>query len=225
MSVANILFMDDRILCLSDSMVYSGGEAVGLCETKCRIHPGGRFATVTRGLTDVADVVDDWLADHAGDIEEAEAAIQDVLALAADVKASTRPDLRVEATLMGWSDRHRDLRIVQFRMTKARPGWDVVLLNRGLHLHPDPGAPIPPPPHHHEAAMVKLALAQRAVLDRRGYKDMCIGGVMHLTTVTAGGVTQRIADTYPDYDADSARFGDPNAAEVAAFRQSGRIAA
>lgn len=225
MSVANILFSEDRILCLSDTMIYNDGQPVALCESKTHTHPSGRFAMVTRGLCHVGDALEGWIADQAGDINEAESAAATVLNLAAEVKATKRSDLRVELTLMGWSPRHKNLRVVQFRLLKSRPEWDVLVLDRGLYLHPDPGAPIPPPTRDPEGAMVKLALAQRAVLDKRGYRDMCVGGVMHLTTITEAGITQRIAGVYPGYDADAARFEDPNAAAVAAFRQQAGIAA
>lgn len=225
MSVANILFADDRILVLSDTMVYNTGQPVALCESKTHIHPNGRFAMVTRGLCHVGDALKGWIAEQAGDLNEAEAAAATVLNLAAEVKATKRPNLCVELSLMGWSPWHGDLRVVQLRLMKNRPEWDVVVLDRGLHLNPDPGAPIPPPTRDPEGAMVKLALAQRAVLDKRGYRDMCVGGVMHLTTITEAGAEQRIAGLYPDYDTDAARFGDPNAAAVAAFREQARAAA
>lgn len=225
MSVANILFLPGRILCLSDTMIYNSGKPVGLCETKCRIFRTGSFAVVSRGLCDVAAAFEGYLHSHPGvfDIDTAEDALPALMGMAVNIKSTTRPDLRVEMTLMGWSPIRQDLRVIQFGLFKHRPDWDVAVLDRGLHLHPHPGAAVPPPPRNHEDAMVRLALAQDAVLVKRGYKGMCIGGAMHLTTITRDGAEQRIIGLYPGYDEDAARFCDPNAAAVAAFR--GRAAA
>lgn len=226
MSVANILFLQDRILILTDTLTYQGGSPHGLCERKAVVASTGRFAMVTRGLCDVGDAAIDWIDERAGDLIEAEAAAAEFFDIAADVKASTNPTVNLELTLTGWSPRHNDLRAVQLRIFKNRSGFDVQLLDRGLHLHPAPGsAKVPPPPRNHEAAMVKLALAQHAVMEKREFRDMCIGGVMHLTEVNRDGVAQRIVGLYPGYDGHAAQFGDPNADAVAAFRLSERAAA
>ncbi|TWA55430.1 hypothetical protein FBZ84_12669 [Azospirillum baldaniorum] len=58
MSVANIFFMPDRILCLSDTLVYDNdtGRPAYLCDRKTSIF--GRMAVITRGLVRAGNAVD-----------------------------------------------------------------------------------------------------------------------------------------------------------------------
>jgi hypothetical protein len=67
-----------------------------------------------------------------------------------------------------------------------------------------------------EAQFIRLALAQWRVREQF-MGSLCIGGVMHLTSVTTAGADQRIVGTYPDYAEHASEFGDPNAEAVAAF--------
>lgn len=62
--------------------------------------------------------------------------------------------------------------------------------------------------------LIKLALAQWKIQAQFG-APLCIGGCMHITSVTPAGAGQWLAGVYPDYAEHAARFGDPNADEVA----------
>jgi hypothetical protein len=56
--------------------------------------------------------------------------------------------------------------------------------------------------------MAKIALAQWKVAQRFNW-NMCIGGRMHMTTITRDGITQEEVGRYPDYSTHTTQFGDP----------------
>ena len=210
MSVLNINFAPGRIDLLSDTLCYADGEPHSLCETKTHIPSSGQFSWTTRGLVRTGERFDEL----AGKCADADAA-----SLAARVFAEMLTDDEVangfEITVAGWSDR---LGTLAMQMVTKAPGEPVKAetFTEGVHLLPRPAKLPPMPSTVSEAQFIRLALAQWKVRDQF-MGQLCIGGVMHLTTVTAAGADQRIVGLYPDYDQHAEAFGDPNAEAVAAF--------
>lgn len=211
MSVLNFRIRPDRIDLLTDTMQYLKGEPVALCETKARVAASGNFAWSTRGLVRLGNVVDDLIANCPAADDAALVARVFVEKLADEVLG----DSGVEVSIAGWSDQLAGLAV---RIFKAQNGHPVTAMDftSGVHLRPAPGNAPPLPEWVSQAQFRRLALAQWKMRDQF-YGQLCIGGVMHQTTVTRDGASQQIVDLYPGYREDAARFGDPNAEAVTAF--------
>ncbi len=213
MSVFNIALSADFALTASDTMVYRRKQAVRLTDRKVHIAPSGRFVVSVRGSVMEAQAVAETLFSHA-DTFDAAAAFLSRLGGLNDA----------EINIVGWSDAAGTVRALQAVHDKHR-GVTRRELSPGVHLHPSPATrPVKLPERADEALMVRLCMAQHKAsieLDMR----MCIGGVLHLTTVTEAGCEQRIVATYPDYAQHAARFGCPNADLVAALVEPARAAA
>jgi len=220
MSVVNVAYRPDAVWFLTDTMVYEDGAPAGLTDTKAHIADGGRFAFTTRGNVMLGDALDDLLAEQPSVDEAVEVAVAFFETLP-DVVREKLLGYSFDATIGGWSARHDDLRVAFLYL---RPGHPVETrwLPHGVHLYPAPANAPALPAIVTEAQMIKLALVQHRIqerLDDLGIGRMCIGGVMHLTTVDHHGASQRLIATYPDYDRHAEDLGDPNADDVAAFRQ------
>lgn len=234
MSVVNILMTEDRIYCLTDTLVYTideetgrpKGRPSGLRRTKCQTFGNG-FAMATRGNVFAGDQADAAVAD-AADFDAAEALLLAYMPIARDFKKFFEPGAYLEVYLIGWSAAHGGPRAIMVDLPKDADDYHVQVLSPGLRLAPGyPGAVLPVPrpgtPEDRIAAgMVKIARSQFAVRESR-FPDMCIGGVQHLTTVGRDGADQRVIGLYDNYDALVEVFGeDPNAEAVAAFRGGAR---
>ncbi|WP_420564148.1 hypothetical protein [Thalassobaculum sp.] len=214
MSVLNILYTADRIELLSDTLQYAKGEPVGL--TVQKVHTADRFAWCTRGRCWIGDTFDP-VAARCVDLDEAE------IAAASWIDSIAEDDLighsGIEVTVAGFSGRSGGLAVMQFSREHAKP-VEAKVFEPGVYLLPSrEGIPALPATVTMQQ-FYRLALAQHAaekIGTGRGMDGMCIGGVMHLTTVTSAGADQRIVGLYPDYDQHAKAFGDPNAEEVAAF--------
>lgn len=223
MSVANIFFMPDRILCLSDTLTYEYGEEDRPAYlTDRKTHIFGRFAVVARGNVPACSAVKSALEDFSS-VDSVLPIAHGVHELILDHKRTEAPAMAVETTIMGWSNERGDL--IAFRWDIPKGGHSVTFreLPRGMYLGPSfliSSSP-PMPPDMDDARMVKVALAQHTTAQKMG-ANMCIGGVMHVTEITADSITQRIVGTYPDYDNHAADFGCPNAEEVRIFRGTSR---
>ncbi|GLR80133.1 hypothetical protein HUE56_21505 [Azospirillum oryzae] len=219
MSVANIFFMPDRILCLSDTLTYEYGEEdrpAYLTDRKTYIF--GRFAVVARGNVPACRAVKSAMEDYST-IDSVLRIGHDVHELILDHKRTEAPTMAVETTIMGWSDEKGDLVAYRWEMPRGQDRVTFRELPRGMYLGPSFLTSSPPmPPDMDDARMVKVALAQHATAQKLG-ANMCIGGVMHTTEITADRIMQRIVGTYPDYDNHAAAFGCPNAEEVRRFRE------
>lgn len=227
MSVSNILMTESSIFCLTDTLVYQieddgRGHPVGLGPAKALTFTGG-FALSARGSVLAARQVADAIA-HAADLDDAEIALLDFLPVWEQFRATSFNGGYVEAFLMGWSARHGGPRVVLADLQKHAAKFTVATLAPGLRLAPGyPGAilPIPKPgtpPDKLAAGMVKIAQSQFSVREAR-FPEMCIGGVMHLTSIDRDGARQRVVGLYDNYDALVEVFGgDPSADGVAAFR-------
>jgi hypothetical protein len=224
MSVANLAFMSDRILCLSDTLQYQGRKPVSLCDRKTDVPEHGRFALVTRGLCVLGDAVSE-LACRYEDHDEAERHLAAWFLAFADLSKDD-PARAVEATIMGWSELHQDLRAVRFLLNRTRP-LKVEVLGRGWHVSPKHPKFVMPATVREDtdtARMVKVALAQQMALNGLNDLNECIGGCMHVTTVTRAGAVQELAGIYPDYAEHAALRGDPNEDAVEALLRR-RVAA
>ncbi|KAA1052955.1 hypothetical protein [Azospirillum argentinense] len=225
MSVCNLLILPDRVYCYSDTMQYSNGDPAGLASPKASPSINDRFTVVTRGLSDAGTVMFDFVK-GAADIHEAEGRAAAMMERARRIKAGNRPNMRLETTLIGFSDRHNVMRVSRFLLPEHGDTVTFRVLPVGLHLEPSPpGVTLAAPVDRFHERMVKLGLAQQAVAFQHGFTGMCIGGVMHATEVGRDGSRQRIAALYPGYADHAARFGDPCADAVASYLSREAIAA
>jgi hypothetical protein len=207
MSVCNIFLATDKIICLTDTVVYSGGagsKAMGLVSSKCFFNVAQTFAICGRG--DLAGFIDALsFLEQAANFDEA----KDVLSKVKQ-KISLKSLRRnvVELTLMGWSEQADALRSISLTVTHNKP--DVVSeFTPGLHLHPHvAGARLPDSVD--EDVMVKIALAQYKVKEKFAWDHLCIGGLMHVSVIKKDCIERYIAGAYPDYEPLCRHFTCPN---------------
>ncbi|RKQ73489.1 hypothetical protein [Oceanibaculum indicum] len=219
MSVANLSINASRILLLSDTMQYLDRKPAGLCETKTRINEAGHFAVTFRGRAGIGDALF-GLLDGADTLESA------LLRAEAFIRGFRLSEIGMgaEATLAG---RHTDIgQLAAYRIARYddQPELSTTLLAPGTHLLPAGPTSVPIPDAVSEAQMVKLALAQQKMSEMLG-SPLCIGGVMHLTEITADTISQRIIGTYPGYDLMARRFNCPNRSAIAALTEQKAVAA
>ena len=214
MSVVNLFFYPNRILCTSDTLAYRRNAPVKLQERKTHII--GAMAVAQRGNCAVNAAILNDLYEFE-DIDSAAPLLDGWYDYLPRRKASEDPDLTSETILMGWSTRQG--RIAAYRWEVTDDSSAFTDLPHGMHLHPHfNGETLPLPPEMPDARLVKIALAQHEMVSESRYR-MCVGGVMHCTTVTPEAIEQRIIGLYPDYDKHAEEFGCPNADEVAEFRR------
>lgn len=211
MSVANIAFTEDRILCTSDTLVYTDQKPTALGERKADVAQSRRFAWVGRGSVALGSVYDGWLA-QCEDLDAADDMVSWLMPIIGD--ADVR-DVCLELHLLGWSDARGALSVVRHLWDGASYGRKI--LEPGVYLHPYASSSQPPSGLTAQQ-LVKVALGQQQFARRLGL-PMCVGGLVHLTEVDRLGASQRIAAAYPDYEDDVARFGCPNYAAYQALRQ------
>lgn len=217
MSVVNISFLSKtEILILSDTMMYDGREPAGLMKTKVHSNHASTFAFGMRGhvptIMQFVDNMSGW-----PDLDHADEA----LSLALPSVPAGRFPLGHEVFLAGWSDRAGGLAVVEFCVRPDGAYYRATTKPGATLLNPRVKNSMAVPAVD-QARLIKLALAQVKLLD---HAPFCIGGVMHLTRVTPDSASQWVCGLYPGYHEAAARFGDPNADEVAAFLSSERVAA
>lgn len=209
MSVCNFSFTESEILVLTDTMQYRERDAAGLCQSKAWISGSGNFVWTCRGSVSVGSLVDDLIA-SSPDLDAAEEGMMDLFAT-----AKGGGPLGIELTMFGPSGPSRTLRAIRLSIAPGPGTFQFQEFQHGVHLWPGSRVPLGAlPPKADEQIMVKLALAQHKISEKYNL-GCCIGGVMHLSTVTSSGCRRRLIGTYPGYDEHAARFGDPNRDEVA----------
>lgn len=200
MSVCNLSFSPDRILCITDTLVYAKGVPIGLCATKAHA-VGDRFAWTGRGLSRLLAPFGRLLPEFEH-VDEAAAGAAEALDLA-DLESA--PDFDgIELTIMGIDAAGR----LGVRRVTRRPGsgTETEEIGPGVHLAPPPPAAVKLPPEADADRLMRLSLAQwRAKAHYMNWG--CIGGTMHLTTIIPGRIEQRVVGHYPDHDELVARFG------------------
>lgn len=198
MSVCNLSVTPSRILILSDTLQYRGGEPVSFCDSKTAISKAGGYAHTLRGPALVADFIQQAL-DSVTALHEAVGAVTGVLeAVDPETIAACRG---IEATLAGKLQPSGQLVAVRVRRMQGMLHPETVTLRAGVHLLPTgEGLDALLPPEADEKLMVRLALAQWKVREHFTL-PLCIGGIMHLTEVTPAGARQWVAGEYPDHDA------------------------
>lgn len=226
MTVINVSFLSEaEILIGSDTLQYCGGKPVAL--TASKVHTGTGFALAQRGLADLCAVLIGTVSDAAG-FDAAHDTIRAVVEADGDVIAEHAarhyPGFPAahEAYLSGWSAAAGRMAVARIVVGLDGAAAETVTVQPGRTIvqpEPRPGLVVP------AATRVQLLrlMEKQAELVRLS-PGICIGGVMHITTVTRDGVWQEVAGVYPDYDQHAAMFGDPNAEAVAAF-SSRRVAA
>ncbi|HYH17621.1 MAG TPA: hypothetical protein VD995_03285 [Azospirillum sp.] len=208
MSVSNVFVGSDRILCLTDTMIYRGNMPVGLCERKCFVSESGRFAFSMRGTHALLQVLGPVLA-RVESIEHVDIVIRGVPERIGDEFFEASGG---EITLMCWSANKQAPQSTRYKLRAGGVPVQATTMEPGIHLAPRMAPGVRLPAHADEAMMVKMALGQHKVQEKFS-QPMCIGGVMHLTEVNEHGADQKIAGFYPDYSEYYDRFGCPHAAE------------
>lgn len=200
MSVCNISFSTDRITILSDTLIYNAdSKPTGLSEGKTGTN--GRFAWNCRGSMAFCHPVAVVLS---GDPERTlDQAVDGIRYFMANNPVMPKGQ---EITLAGWSDTADRLRVVRLmRRCDADPVTETDI-EPGIHLMPAPRiVGVVLPDHATDEQMIKLALMQYRVQEKFDFK-CCVGGLMHMTEVNRGGVTQKVVGRYPDYDLQYSRF-------------------
>lgn len=224
MSVLNISYQKDRVTFYTDTMSYDAdGAAVGLTEPKAFISDNGSFMWAFRGPSALRCFNESLAgADDVGDAARMFAAL---------VTGCDVPDLfkhgSIEATFAGESA--DGLAVLRFRVTeKTSTLPEPERLAHGVYVFPRPSEGFTMPASAPDALMVRLALAQhkaQGVALRKAGVGLCIGGVLHRTSVTKDGAWQEVAALYPSYEQDAAIAGDPCADDVAAFLAGAKVAA
>lgn len=210
MSVCNIAFKDDEVLILTDTLQYDNGKPVRLGGPKCVYDASKRFALVTRGIVGLGEALEHLLLDRAANFDHAEQLIGNAFEKLIAAAECGRPLIRSEATLAGWSTRRNDLAVLRWRIMET-PVVEIQTLKRGWHVEPcHPRVKLPQNASNANSdRMVKVALAQQAALNTMHAKGLCIGGRMHLTSISRSGVVQREVGRYLDYETHRALAGDP----------------
>ena len=226
MSVCNLSFGPTAIIAVSDTLVYCDREPAALMGPKVETRPWASFATGYRGLSYIGDALDRMVFSGAVDtFAEADA-------LLASLPPADGTDERAtpyEMTLFGWDGDAGRLRAVRHRWN-CGDGLRRIELQYGVHVNPgsakvDDALRRAGITEADEGRMIRLSLNQHRANVDHAEGRYCIGGVGHVTTVTEAGVSQRIAFLYPGYDELAARFGDPLADEVDAFRAAHELVA
>ncbi|MBF0392403.1 MAG: hypothetical protein HQL38_06950 [Alphaproteobacteria bacterium] len=222
MSVANLAIAPDAIRVFTDTMTYRGGTPVRLSESKCHIAASGKFAVAGRGNAWWIDAYEAIL-DAFATFDAAEAEVCALLGgtVAAVDEVWFDHGHLIELTLAGWSDRTNTLRAVAVR--GDRKGVTVDAIPQGIHLRPGHKS-LALPSTATDAQMIRAAMVQHQIQHSFDLA-LCIGGVLHQTTITREGIRQNIAAVYPDYREHAAELGDPNAEAVAAWLAQQRMVA
>lgn len=232
MSVCNILFAADAVHLLTDTMSYrADGTPYGLSPRKAEVAEGGAFIWACRGSVFLGSRLDKVLANGVGSLAEAEALIRLYLdTLPADTHEITGQrlgDQLLEVTLAGWDDQVGDL--VARRITGCGGALSTTVeYTRGTYVSPGPKAGWRGPETITEGQFIQMAVAQHSMQQKLkgiGGPGLCIGGIMHITTVSRSSAEQRIVGLYPDYQEHASTLGDPNAEAVAAFLSNQKVAA
>lgn len=229
MSVINLILEESVGRLYTDTLSYSAvGEAkpVGLCQTKCHVGPG--YAMAFRGNCLFSATMQVLLSEcetyqDAVELLHSEVTGQSVaFRIRQDIALFRHEDEKVkrrgdatEVTICGWS--LKDQRVTAFRRVfEAGGAQPVEAMTAGIHLSPNAatlvraGVTLPRTATREQA--IKMAMAQHA-LSQKFDLNMCIGGLLHETTVTHDGVERRIVAKYPGYEVLAAEFGCPNAEE------------
>lgn len=225
MSVCNLYVTEEKISCLSDTMSYAKHKPVALTPPKTQIIADAGIAWCFRGQSRIGKALDfTFNHDRYGILSfNRNVTIDDIheyIEFSRDVISECFAlDSVAEVVFMGWSELHGKARALEYRFLTDGSLSDPMEHGPGVHLKPAGPASMKMPERVDETIMVKLALAQHQVAERFRL-PLCIGGVMHLTTVTEDGAERRIVGAYPDYQAHAQRFGCPNAEDYALFIES-----
>jgi len=226
MSVVNIVIDAAGARIYTDTLSYSAtGEArpVGLCQTKC--HIGAGFAMAFRGIV-LSSATMQVLLDRCETYDDAVELLHSETTgatmahfIARDRRefgGQPRRGVATEVTIAGWSA--KEGRVTAYQRSFGEEGpQPVKLLPPGVHINPNAASlgrsntPLPPTVTRQQA--IKIAMAQQAV-SLKFDLNMCIGGLLHETTVTRDGVVREIVAQYVGYAALAEQFGCPNAQEL-----------
>lgn len=220
MSVCNIRFRPGQVDIISDTMTYQGRSPVALTERKVMIAANQSFIFSHRGTTLFGDIFRDTLP-AVSDFDMALRLVQ-YTAESFPVEWFDGPLALSELVLAGRPAHSEGMEVVRFRISKnshpRKTGRSLKpeRYSPGVHLYPSFGDAVALPSDVSDEVFLRLAMVQHKA-QQKFLLPLCVGGVVHQTTITAGGASQRIVGLYPDYNTHASQFGDPNASVVRRF--------
>lgn len=212
MTVLNLLVQPDCVRLFTDTLLYRNDQPGGLCARKCLTGEG--FAVAFRGNVAVIKMLEDE-ACRAADFISAAALLEHTgrIMVEAVPWGSLPGGEKVEAVIAGVYGG----KMCCCRVLIGSDGVERSNVEPGVYASPAPEITLPPTAT--VAQMVKLSLAQD-IFNRRNL-NMCIGGLLHMTTVTLSEVSQEVVAKYPNYQEMKARFGDQNCDDLHCERMAG----
>lgn len=200
MSVANIALTDRQVQIVTDTCTYDGKQPVEW-NRKVALRSDARLALTLRGkrwLAQAFDMASEPWPDFAHASEAAPRVIPDLLELGE--REGRTPGDGFELTLAGWQDGPKVMRLIW------RPRQDVQQYRfaPGVYLTPSLGKQ-DIPLHLTDDQLVGIAQVQQTVSRKHGL-NLCIGGDVELTTVSASGLTIRKIGEYADKEMMSRRI-------------------
>ncbi|CAO3434189.1 hypothetical protein [Azospirillum doebereinerae] len=222
MTAANIFVNDTGIMCVTDTLMCSTGDCApaALSHAKCKIYHEQGFAITTRGSHILGKLVS-RRAKIFSDINSAVDRLGWYIAGFPDDCFEKVGCESLEIFIMGYS---ADTKIAASYYIKRTGGEhsDVITETLPVGYNFYPGIPDKIlsrlPIHWNEEILKKASLAQWRA-DREITGSLAIGGVMHLTEIREGRISQRVIGTYPDYDNLSSIYDDPCRGDVLIFRK------
>lgn len=215
MTLLNVHHAAGAVHLMSDTLQYNGKRPAGLLTSKVEIAENNRFGFGCRGSSALAEGVGHMLRGQAS-VDHGAEAVRIFLTDLPDDLAEGLLGKGFEVTLAGWTEATGEPTVIRVTLPAGR-SLRAEHLPPGVYLAPTSANPPPLPRSVTADQFSRLALAQWRLQGRMSEK-LCIGGVMHLTTITAEDARQSIVGIFPDYDDHAKRFGDPNADAVAVFR-------
>lgn len=226
MSVVNVSFLSEsEILMQSDTLSYRDGKPAGLHKSK--VYAGNSFACGQRGLVTVANGFDAVMS-KCVDMDHAIAVCLELLRNNASsiVEGAARffPTAPASHQMLfgGWSPSRNLMIVVKVILDAGGVQVTVTDTPGQTYLNPDLRAGLTVQAATRDQ-LVKLALHQSKLLQFA--PGMCIGGVIHVTSVRRDSVKQCVAGLYPNYWELSQVFGDPNSDAVRDYLKSREMAA
>lgn len=193
MSVANVIFEPHRLRLVGDTVAYRGKEPVQL-NRKVHIVKHAHVAFTVRGLSKIGWVMERCTKDWR-DFESSISQAAEILSLLPE-NYFQKDHPTSETTILGWRDGQAQVTRLGAERIAGRVRILRVDLVPGVYLAPSLGAHQIPASLSDEQ-ILKVALLQQSIAIKHGL-NICVGGDVEVTTVTADTIETRKIGEYPD---------------------------
>lgn len=222
MTAVNIFVSGTGIMCVTDTVMCSTDDRTpsALWRAKCKIYHENGFAIATRGSHFLGELVL-RRAEKFSDIDSTVDRLGWYIAGFPDDQFIQAGCEAIEVFIMGYSNKLK--KTISYYVKRTGGEFSDIItecLPLGYSFYPG----IPDriharlPTHWDEEILRKVSLAQWRA-GREVVGSLTIGGVMHLTEIREGCISQRVIGTYPDYDNLCSLFDDPCKDDVLFFRK------